>query len=199
MSGGEREEIRVSNVTHDEKGDRLEPEAVPAERVVIGEAALLHGGNPIDGGVKTETVIASTAGALAATVRNPCKACKHFDRRGWIDFVKQSSATADGKQFLNQVMGELIANQHMEFQELHTNPLDGDFDTVHALNSLGLCRVLTEMMNDAVIVHPIAVCPPQLRSPDRPQGAFEPFNKDADREGSAAYDAVLRVAQFKPK
>src|SRR5678815_3097965 len=93
------------------------------------------------------------------------------------------------------IMAELIVTQNVSVQDLHRSPIDGDFDTLHAVNSLGVCRVLSEVHNDLVAVHPLGVCPPEMRSVQKPRGMYESIDKDTDRAGSAAFDAVMRMAQ----
>lgn len=185
--------VQVAALPFDEHGNKLEPEQQPAKVTQSGAAPLVHGGEN-KGALPISIEQHLTAGALAATIRDPCGSCKHFDRTAWLKYVKFLQSTYDGRNVLNNVMANLIDTQNMSVQDLHRSPIDGDFDTTHAVNSLAACRILSEIEKDVVAVHPLGVCPPELRSVDRPRGMYVAVDKDTERAGSAAFDTVMKAA-----
>lgn len=193
MSDSE-ENVVISSLPADANGEKLEPEQQVAKRVIDAAAPLAHGGEETKLSIPLSIEQYMSAGELAQTVRDPCGECRYFNRTAWHAVVRCASATHEGRKHLNGVRAMLIATQNFAMQDLHTGP-DGDFDTDNALNSLGRCGVLSEMANDDVAVHPLGVCPPQLRSPEKPRGEFIPRSIDDERAGSAAFDNVMRAAQ----
>lgn len=189
------QKLEIASLPFDEKGQKLEPEEQPAKIVQTGAAPIAHGGIETGSGLPITIENHLTAGALAATVRDPCGTCKHFNRTAWRSYVKRLSGSYEGRQKLNAVMAELIMQRHMDFQEMHRSPVDGEFDTDHAVNSLAFCNVLTEVHAEEIVVHPLGVCPPEMRSFERPRGSYEARDGDTEKAGAKAFDSVMRAAQ----
>lgn len=186
--------VEVTSLQFDERGQKLEPEEQPAKLTQSGSAPIALAGAPA-GAFPISIEQHLNAGALAATVRDPCGTCKHFDRSAWLNHVRFLRSTYAGKQMLNNIMAELIVTQNVSVQDLHRSPIDGDFDTDHAVNSMGVCRVLSEVHNDLVAVHPLGVCPKEMRSLQKPRGMYEAVDKDSERAGSAAFDKIMHMAR----
>jgi hypothetical protein len=189
--------VEVSSLPFDERGEKIEPEAQPARLIQSGDAPLEHANTPA-GSFPVSVEQHLSAGALAATVRDPCGTCKYFNRSVWIKHVKIEQSSHEGRQRLNAVLAELIDHQHAKFQDLHRGN-DGDFDTDHALYSLGRCSVLSEIHRDDVVMHPLSCCPPELRSFAKPRGMYEAVDRDTERAGAAGYDKVLAMARKNEK
>jgi hypothetical protein len=186
--------IEVASLPFNERGEKLEPEEQPAKLTQSGSAPVALAGT-LTGSMPISIEQHLSAGALAATVRDPCGTCKHFDRTAWHKHVRFLGSSYNGKQMLNNIMAELIATQNVSVQDLHRSPIDNDFDTQHAVNSMGVCRVLSEVHNDLVAVHPLGVCPPEMRSAPMPRGFYVPVDKDTERAGSAAFDKIMEMAR----
>lgn len=186
--------IEISPLPFDENGAKIEPEQQPAKITHDGSIPTALGGATV-GALPVSIEQHLSAGALAATVRDPCGTCKHFDRTAWHKHVRFLQSSYAGKQMLNNIMAELIVSQNVSVQDLHRSETDGEFDTNHAVQSMGICRVLSEVHNDLVAVHPLGVCPPEMRSFQRPRGMYVARDADMDRAGSAAFDAVMTAAQ----
>lgn len=188
--------VEIASLPFDERGERIEPEAQPAKIVQSGNAPMTVGFGETIGSLPMRIENHLTAGALAATVRDPCGTCKYFARGAWTMIVKKLRSSYEGRQRLNSIMAELLATENISVEEMHAGA-DGDFDTDHAVNSLGLCRILSEIHADDVIVHPLGVCPPEMRSALKPRGAYVARESDYEKSGAVAYDAVLRAAEGK--
>lgn len=186
--------VEITSLPFNEKGQKLEPEEQPAKLTQSGSAPLALAGESA-GSFPISIEQHLSVGALAATIRDPCGTCKHFDRSAWLGHVKFLRSTFAGKQMLNNIMAELIVTQNVSVQDLHRSPIDNDFDTDHAVNSMGVCHVLSEVHNDLVAVHPLGVCPTEMRSMQRPRGMYEAINRDTDRAGSAAFDKIMAMAR----
>lgn len=189
--------LEVSSLPFDEKGEKIEPEAQPARIVQSASAPMSVSFDQVIGAMPVSIENYLTAGNLAATVRDPCGSCKHFKRTVWQKIVRKLRASHEGRQRLNSIMAELLATENISVEEMHATGVDGDFDTDHAVNSLGLCDILTEIHADDVIVHPLGVCPPEMRSAQKPRGAYEARESDNEKIGASEYDAVMRAAQGK--
>lgn len=192
----EEPKLVVAQLPCDERGEKVEPEEQPAKIVQDGSVPVGVNGNTT-GAMPISIEQHLTAGIAAATIRDPCGGCKHFDRAAWLQHVRAIRGSASGRAMLNNVMAELLVTDNVSVHDLHRSPADGDFDTDHAINSLAVCRVLTESLNDLVAVHPLGVCPAELRSAMRPRGFYTPRDIDTERAGSAAFDAIMRAAQGK--
>lgn len=180
------------------KGEKLEPEQQPAQRVMATDAAVSMRGGPQVGSIPTEIVADGTAGEFANAVRSKCFTCKHFDHKGWnqLRLYWGNSQNKDLFEKLNKVRYALLTTQNPELAR-RSEGLDGDFDVEHSLTQMGICRPLTEMNGAAVIVSPISTCPDEVCTPAAPVGLYLPKDKEHERLSNVGYDKIMRMATGK--
>lgn len=121
--------------------------------------------------------------------------CKNFDQATWKKLRLFWGNSSDKELFekLNRVRMALLTTRNMEISR-RSEGQDGDFDVEHAITQLGICQPLTELQGAAVIVSPISTCPDHVCSKERPTGLFTPKDREHEKMGSDAYDAIMRVA-----
>jgi ferredoxin-like protein FixX len=183
----------------DEKGNHPEAEEAPAARRVEAEASVRAGGETLDGGVPVVFDMPMTAGELAISMRRKCEFCKHFDRptsQRLIAEADHPAAPMERREKIQQMRAHLIATGNAEVYAASQDE-DGTLDVEGALDSLGVCRALTEQENELVFVHPMSCCPPEVCTLSSPQGYFEDREK-FDRRGASLYDAILKAADGRP-
>lgn len=181
----------------DDVGERIEPEQQLVQRVIDAPAATTasHSGQQV-GTMRSEIVVSSSAAEVAAVVKTPCWSCKHFDRETWLKVKSKAEGplgSQEDRKFLNKIRAALLDSGNAELHERHVSQ-EGDMDVEHALAHLGVCRPLTEMDNDMVVVYPLATCPASTVTATQPNGLYEAKDKEAKRAGSAAYDMVMKRA-----
>jgi hypothetical protein len=142
---------------------------------------------------KTHAHIAhqTTAGELAQSVAARCMNCVHFDHDWWMRIKRDAEDSGDKDRLfdLNIARGMLGTTGNAKVHEMHDDG-SGDIDLEHALNSLGICKALTDHFKDHVITHPLSSCPA-----DAPF-AFKAKRSLAERRAVAnAYDWILQSAQ----
>lgn len=180
------------------KGDKAEPEQQPAQRVMTVE-----GGAPVSGSrdakqlgaIPMQIVAETDAGTAALAMRSKCFLCKNFDTATWKKLRLFWGNSSDKELFekLNRVRMALLTTRNMEISR-RSEGQDGDFDVEHAITQLGICQPLTELQGAAVIVSPISTCPDHVCSKERPTGLFTPKDREHEKMGSDAYDAIMKVA-----
>lgn len=195
--------LKVRNLPHDDAGQKIDPEQQPARRVMTVE-----GGAPVDmsmdrgrqiGSIPAEIIAETTAGEVANTLRSRCFQCANFDTEAWkkLRLIWGNSSDPETFKKLNGVRMALLATTNPEIAR-RSEGQDGDFDVEHAIAQLGICRPLSEINKDGVvIVSPISTCPDNVCSPTNPRGLFEPKDKAHEKIGSAAYDQILNMAAGK--
>lgn len=195
-------------------GTPVEPEQQPAARIIETEAqAKMRDGGPVIGALPARFIMETTAGEAAQKARSMCRSCKHFKRKAWIDYVKAADhpmSNMDHRRVINEVRFAIEAQQSDEVRAMHTitNPQTGeaDFDTEHALRSMGFCAALGEIAKDEIVVHPLGSCPTEqkvgdkmvpIATPERPTGLYEPKSLEAEREATKEYDRIMATAAGK--
>lgn len=189
------ERIEVLPLTHDEAGNKIEPEQAPARRLLdVSDGITVNG-------VKTEQQLAMTvsvemtAGELAVGLSEPCMSCKHFDPAAWKEYRRTLESSADGQRELNKMRWAIVGTGNAALQARHTGA-DGDTDVEHALSMLGVCHPLTDLLGDVTIVYPMATCPATLpQHPEPIQKCYTPKTSDDSRNRSKVFDSVMRAAQ----
>jgi len=170
-----------------ETGQRLEPEEVPAERVLEIPAPMQgHMTGEYFGELRASVNVQKTTGEFAQQVRHSCATCKHFDARAWHQLQSKWEVSKEGVQMLNAVRAGIMDVNLARFQDMHLSP-EGDTDLEHALSFLGVCHPHTEIRNDPFIVHPLSGCP---EGPDY----WQPRDTDADRAASTGFDQIMQTA-----
>ena len=191
--------LKVRHVPFDLKGDKVEPEAQPAARVIStdSEVTMNMRGNSV-GAIPTQIIAETTAGEVAETMRAKCFLCKRFDSKAWNQIRKLWGNSADKDTFekLNKIRYALLT---MRNNEALSPSIDrgGDLDVEHALAQLGICQPLTELNRDLVIVSPLSTCPDNVCTKDNPKGLFVPKDKEHERLGNTAFDKIMRMAEGK--
>lgn len=195
-----------------EKGAGVEPEEQAAEVVQAVPIVVTVGSSPMARDVPMTSLpkaiqkaamtlhghIAhqTTAGELAASMRIRCGGCRHFDPEGWQKVKREAEASFDRDRLLelNVIRGLVERSENAHLREMHDLAGDGSLDLEHALNSLGLCRALTEHLKEAIFTHPVATCP------DDQPFFFEPKRElRARRDAASAYDWLLTRAEKGPE
>lgn len=191
--------LRVGSTAMTMKGEKLEPEAQPAQRVMMTDAAVSMRGSGQIGSIPTEIVADGTAGEFANAMRSKCFTCKNFDAKAWTQLRLYWGNSSDKDLFekLNKVRYALLTTQNPELSR-RSEGMDGDFDVEHSVSQLGLCKPMTEMNQDPVIVSPISTCPDQVCTPSNPSGLYVPKDREHERLGSSAYDKIMRMATGRP-
>lgn len=188
--------LRIQASPYDDRGQRLEPEERPAERILVVDTPMK--GN-LDqqhhGHMRTSVNIQGNAHQFANGLRTMCAQCKHFDGDAWQKKKRQLSASKEGVQLLNGIRVEMINQGLGPATEMHSN--EDELDLEHAISFMGFCRAQTEMHREEVLVHPMGGCPPEICTETSPLGYFEDANEATKRIGSAEYDRIMRQSQGK--
>lgn len=183
------EKVEVVPLTHDERGEKIEPEQAPARRLLdVSDTITLTGAN---GEVQSTAVMPMSvsvempAGELALGMSQPCFSCKHFDQRAWYEYRRARESTLEGRAELQAMREELIRSANADVDEVE-----------FAMQSMGICRLLTEARNDAVIVYPVSTCPDTLPNTTTPfPRSYEPRTSDDARQSTLTFDSIMRTAQ----
>lgn len=186
--------LRISNATHDQKGNKLEPEERPAERVLVTELGVTSTDpNALPDakqGIRGEIAVQTTAGELAQSFKSMCFSCRHFDQKAWLLLRRKwEHGTIEEQRQLNSVRAALIDTQNADVQSMvAAAEEEGDIDA--ALSTMGICRAITEAIREPMIVHATATCPENMPY-------FQAKDVQAEKNASAAFDDIMRRAQGK--
>ena len=192
--------IKIQTAAMDAQGNKLEPEAQPAARVISTDANVNGTNQKALGALNSEIVLQTTAGEIANGVRRQCFQCKHFDTDAFRQYRRncEVSPHMDKRREINAIRAALLETQNVRIAERHVDK-DGEMDAEHALQFLGICHPLTEIHSDAVVVYPIGTCPDEVCTPSQPNGLFTPKSSEADRQSAKSFDEImLRAAGKKP-
>lgn len=187
------------NLVTDEQGHHPDPEQAPAARRIEVAANVDAGPYDTTGGVPVSFDMPTTAGELAVAMRSRCEFCRHFDRPTSQKLIEQAdhpAAPLERRERVQQMRAHLIATGNADVYAA-TPDEDGTLDVEAALDSLGVCRALTEHENEIVFVHPMSCCPPEVCTASAPVGFFED-KEQLDRRGVSIYDTILNTAAGKP-
>lgn len=187
--------LRVQASNYDERGQRLEPEEKPAERILPVDAPVT---GQLDGQVKghlpTTINIQGTVAQFAQRVRQLCAGCKWFDQRAFQQYRCVKELSKEKQREMNAIRAALLETGVADVDD--ANPMDA-MDVEAQLASMGICRAITEVMREPMIVHPESSCPEEYRTDSQPDGFYTPLNIDTEKIGSAAFDQVMRQATGK--
>lgn len=192
--------LRVRSLPYDDKGNKIEPEQQPVQRIFKTESDAGLQGGPTVGKIATDIIYETNVGAMAGAMRNPCFSCKHFDRRAWRQLLARWNdplTPIAERQELNGVRAALLGTKNAKIQEKHVSQ-EGDMDVEHALSTLGICHAFTELNSNVLIVYPTATCPETVCGPTQPNGFYVAKDRDSEKMGSAVFDRVMRLATGKP-
>jgi hypothetical protein len=195
--------LKIPDYQVDKDGTKVEPEQMLAERAIDVEGPMR---GSIDGQVKgnlaTEVVYTDTVGQFAQGIRRPCATCAFFQNPAWRRYYQSIERGDDpvDKKWLNGVRAALLGTQNASFHDQHQGQ-DGELDVEHALSSLGICPVYTELLNppgqpiDPIIVHPMGVCPEQDPRGNQLPVLYKPATREQGRAGDEAYDEIMYAAK----
>jgi len=190
--------LRVHTGPYAPTGERIEPEQQPAQRVLVTEFPTgMQGTNQQIGAVKGEIIYDVTVGEAAKQARHPCISCRNFDRRAWRKLYihwSNPATSIEERKLLNGIRTALLETENAKISDRHA-ALDGDMDVEHALSVLGVCRPLTEINKDPVIVYPTGGCPADVCTPTSPDGLWVAKDLDAEKMGSSVFDNIMNTAQ----
>lgn len=192
--------FRIRTFPRDDKGDKIEPEAQPMQRVLSTDAPFTpQRGGPTAGSIPTEIIYEGSVGDFAEAIRRPCFSCKNFNREAWARiYARWNDPTApiEMRQKLNGIRAALLESQNATIADRHTSA-EGDLDVEHALSTLGVCHPLSEINGAAVITYPTGGCPAEVCGPTQPHGFYKPKDVESERLGSATFDNLMRAAVSK--
>ena len=194
-----RDLLQIASGVREVDGTKAEPEQQPVQRIIETTAPATFGGAETGGQLPVRFVSEMSAGELASTVSRTCSTCKHFDHAMFQRVLRNADHPAspiEKRQAVSEIRAALLMSGNANLNAQHSG-LDGDFDVEAALNSCGVCRVLTEKDNDLNVFHPTASCPAHTISPTSPHGFYTPKDRVAKKEAAQTYDAVMRQAQGK--
>lgn len=192
--------LRVRSLPYDDKGQPIEPEQQPAQRVFQTDSPAGLQGGPVQGTIPTEIIYETTAGHMAGAMRNPCFSCARFDRRAWRKLLERwndPTAPMHLREYLNQFRAALLQTKNAKLYEKHESQ-EGDLDVEHALATLGVCHAFSEIRNDVAVVYPTSACPDDVCTATQPAGFYVPKDKQSERMGSQVFDRIMAMAQGKP-
>lgn len=185
--------LKIDSSLFDVRGQRIEPEARVAEKILVSDTQVTAHGQPhkVLGSMKTSINVQGTVGQFANELRSMCASCKHFDMNAWQKMRGQLS-----KKDLDNVKGALISQGLGPVPGAQATAKDEE-ELERAVNFMGVCKSISEQQKTRVVVHPMARCPPEYCTQSAPLGFFENTNLDTQRATDAAYDQVMRNAQGK--
>ena len=191
------EKLLISTLDRDERGQKLEPEERPAKLVLDVQGAPVRVGQSstrahIPMSISSEDIVSTFAGS----VRNRCNQCVYWDQKAWLAFKRQieTGANFEHKQWLNRLRYDLDCKQRTPERAARFEAGDGDYDIEAALNSGGLCRVITEALNDPMMSMPDAGCPKELSNGMEWEEQFRPKSVEADKRANQTFDTIMREA-----
>lgn len=191
--------LRIRNVPFDEAGNPIEPEQQPVQREMVldvnvnGSLTGQHLGQ-VPGQIIVEN---ATVDDYVAMSRWKCKGCKNFDMPAWKKLMRaweDPTAPMEQRKYLNGVRAALHESGNASIVERH-NDGSGELDVDHALKTLGICRPMSEIHQAPIIVYPMSCCPADVCTPTQPQGLYVPKDRESERQGSEAFDKLMRAAQ----
>lgn len=189
------EKIEVVPLTRDEKGDKIEPEQAPARRLldVSDRVTLTNNGTKTDQTLPISISVEMPAHELAIGMSQPCFSCRHFDQKAWYEYRRSREATVDGREEMARYKAELVRSTNAAPT---VDPVSGDVDVEFALQSMGVCRPLTEACGEVTIVYPVSTCPANLPKTGEPfPRCYVPRTSDDARQSTATFDRIMRTAQ----
>lgn len=203
----DKQEIRIIPATHDVGGEKLEPEQRPAEIALHTGATLRMGNGPIaaesspTAHIPGIVTLDAVAGDIANSMRNRCGDCAHFDRPAWIALYKKwRVGTYEEQQQLNALRAAADKVNDEEYRAKHEDQ-DGDLDTEHAIQAMGICHALTDYWSkikgaaDEQLFTPECSCPDQFGPDNTYLGAcFKPRDVNARKHGDKGYDSIMQAA-----
>lgn len=203
----DKQEIRIIPATHDAAGEKLEPEQRPAEIVLHTSGTIQLGSDPrkvdVGAGVHIPGMVTvdAFAGDLADAARNRCADCAHFDREAWIALYKKwRVGTYAEQQQLNSLREAADHVNDEDYRDKHQDP-DGELDTEHAIQALGVCHALTDYWSkikgefDPQLFDPACGCPDTFGPDNTYLGrCFKPRDAAAKKRGAKGYDQILQAA-----
>lgn len=165
-----------------ETGEKLEPEEVPAARVIVGGAAVVgKETGEVFGAIPASMERQSDAIEFANARRYACGNCKHFDQVAYQEWITK---TTEGQLFEREQRASFA-------QDFVMNPNRPEL--VLAMKYLGFCRVLTEMHRDLRVTRPDYSCIGGTAT--NPAGYWDPVTSADEQIAAANYDHILRLAQ----
>jgi len=194
-----REVIQIASGVRDARdGTKGEPEQQPIRQVIelaggapVTSADASGGPAVVRGTLPVTMTQEMSADELVRLMNTQCRACKNFDRHGWLDLMRKADhpmAPKFARDAMNQVRAGLLMNGNVAIIDKATDQ-DGDFNPDHVMaNHMGLCRALGALRNDYVVVHMVGRCP------DGHEHLFE-ARRAANAEASATRDDILNKAQ----
>lgn len=175
-------------------GDRIEPEAQGARRILSTQVDATNG---LNGGLKAgelpaEIEYRSTAGEFARDMRNACGNCKHFNNERFQkmrSYCDSPLASLDEKTLVTEIVGKIT-----EYNNADHDPGSKRFVEEVLTHDVAVCEALSDS-KDITFVMREGGCPDRVRSASQPQGFFKPKSRDHEKAGARVYDKVLRLAQ----
>src|SRR5687768_13494041 len=113
----EKDLLRIQASPFDsETGEKLEPEAMPAERVYEGTAPVSLDGVPM-GEMRVSIGRQGTAHEFANQIRGQCVMCKHWDRESWVRWKQKWEGTPEGRAILQNIRKVVLMDPRPQMHE----------------------------------------------------------------------------------
>lgn len=185
--------LKIGTSQFNLKGDKIEPEAQTARRILSTDIGATRGDSgPKVGALPAEIEYRSTAGEFARDMRNACGGCVHFNNARFQkmrSYCDSPLAAPDEKRLIAEIVGKIT-----EYNNADHDPGSKKFIEEVLKNDVAVCEALSDS-KDITFVMTEGGCPDSARSISQPQGFFKPRSREHERQGAKVYDKVLRLAQ----
>jgi len=189
-SGGEL--LRVIPATRDDAGTPLEPEERPATEafsmpveVNISSEAVAPGSGAAAGRLRGMVGVDTTAGEVAQAAATRCELCEHWRRDAYLKHLAAIADTIAGQKQLDAMRGELLGRKSGSLSVTTEDLLSVNASIQY---DFGICAAFTESERIPVAAAFYGGCPENDQR-------FKSRSRSDQRAGSAAFDAVMRLAQ----
>lgn len=187
------DELRIGHGIPDDKGQPLEPEEQPVDRVLGTDIAVTlgHGpgeGTPIDRPLPGRVIVESTAGEMAAEFSEQCHLCAHWDQA----LFRAERVAYDPREQDRQraIVLELSGPEALDLV------LRGRADSILDA-SFGRCRALSHYSPDGRLdTFARAYCPSVTPDGYPIRKAFTP-RREARADATQIRDRILLTAEGK--
>jgi hypothetical protein len=151
------DELRIGHGIPDEKGQPLEPEEQPVDRVIGTILPVTLGnapgeGAPVETPMRGRVTVEGTALDAAVEFTEQCYLCEHWDQAAYRD-ARQRGLYAPSYLDEQRVHVLELASAD-ELDQFERDRADKILDVTH-----GRCRVLSELLHDMIDSHARAHCP----------------------------------------
>ena len=195
------DEVRIGHGIPDDKGQPLEPEEQPVDRIITTLGKVTYGnapgqGTPVNMPVRASVTAELTANELAADFATQCEFCANWDPEGYRRDRMAGVITSD--ELDDQRANVLELANAAELDSFARDRAD-----LILYETLGRCNALTELCKPIlpaealpIYMHVRGGCPQYLPDGTRISSLFKP-RPDARRTVTGIRDRILNTASGK--